>query len=117
MDQVLTEHQDQVTFTEDQKTVQQFAAEGPDDAFADGIHPWRPRQGGDDPQSFGLEHLTERGGKKEITIMNKEPQRADPITQIHGQIPGLLHRPRPGRVRDHPALCSLRVPCSMNTRT
>jgi len=37
MDQVLAEHQDQVAFTEDQDPVQQFTAEGSDDAFADGV--------------------------------------------------------------------------------
>jgi hypothetical protein len=74
MDQVLAEHQDQVAFTEDQDPVQQFAAEGPDDAFADGVHPWRPRRsGGDDPQSFGVDHLPERDGEERIAIMNQEP--------------------------------------------
>lgn len=37
MDQVLAEHQDQAAFSEDQDPAQQFAAEGPDDAFADGV--------------------------------------------------------------------------------
>jgi hypothetical protein len=31
--------------------------------FADGVHPWRPRQGRDDRQAFGFEHLSERGGE------------------------------------------------------
>jgi hypothetical protein len=41
MDQVLAEHQGQVTLAEDQDPVQQLTAEGPDDALADGVHPWR----------------------------------------------------------------------------
>ena len=63
---------------------------------------WRPRQVGDDPQSFGLEHLPECGGEERIAIMNQEPQRAEAVTQVHGEIAGLLHHPCPGRVRGHP---------------
>ncbi len=48
--------------------VKQFAAEGPIDALADGVHSRRLRQGGSDPQSFGLEHLAERGGEDRIAI-------------------------------------------------
>lgn len=59
------------------------------------FHPWRPRQSGDDPQSFGLEHLPERGGEERIAIMNQESQRAEAVTQVHGQVPSLLHRPCP----------------------
>lgn len=66
------------------------------------FHPWRPRQSGDDPQSFGLEHLPERGGEERIAIMNQESQRAEAVTQVHGEVAGLLHRPCPGRVRGHP---------------
>jgi hypothetical protein len=42
MGQVLTEHRGQVALTEDQDPVEQFAAEGCDDAFADGVHPRGP---------------------------------------------------------------------------
>ena len=76
MGQVLAEHQVQVAFAEDQDPVQQLAAERPDDALAAGVHPRRPRQDGDDPQSLSLEHLPERGGEERIAIMNQEPQRA-----------------------------------------
>ncbi|MCO6008500.1 hypothetical protein NE236_26335 [Actinoallomurus purpureus] len=44
MGQVLAEHQGQMAFAEDQDPVQEFAAEGSDDAFADGVHPRRLRQ-------------------------------------------------------------------------
>jgi hypothetical protein len=41
VDQVLAEHQGQVALAEDQGPVQQLAAEGPDDALADGVAPYR----------------------------------------------------------------------------
>jgi hypothetical protein len=31
--------------------------------------------------------------------MNKEPQRARAVTQVHGEVAGMLHRPHPSRVR------------------
>jgi hypothetical protein len=60
VDQVPAEYQGQVAFAEDQDPVQEFTAEGSDDAFADGVHPWRLRQGFDDLQLFDFEHLGER---------------------------------------------------------
>jgi hypothetical protein len=62
-----------VALAEDQDPVEQLAAECPDDALADGVHPRRLRQDGDDPQSLGPEHLAERGGEDRIAIMNQEP--------------------------------------------
>lgn len=85
VDQVLAEDQGQVAFAEDQEPVQEFTAEGADDAFADGVHPRSLRQGGDDPQLFRLEHLTEGSGEERITIMNKKTQRFDALAQVHGQ--------------------------------
>jgi hypothetical protein len=71
--QVFAEYQFQMAFAEDRDPVQEFAAEGVDDAFADGVRPRRLRQGGDDPHPFGLEHFIERGGEERIAIMNQEP--------------------------------------------
>lgn len=34
--------------------------------------------------------------------MDHKPQLADAIGQVHGQVAGLLHRPRPGQVDVHP---------------
>jgi hypothetical protein len=85
MGHVLAEHQVQVAATEDQGPVQQLAAQGSNDALASGVHPRRPRQGGDDPQSFGL-----------------EPHRAEAVIQVHGEVAGLLHRPCRGRSCGYP---------------
>jgi hypothetical protein len=69
MDQVLAEHYGQVALAEDQGPVQQLATEGPDDALADSVHPRRPRQGGDDPQSLGPEHLVGRGREDRVAML------------------------------------------------
>jgi hypothetical protein len=86
LDHVLAEHQSQMASAEDQGPVQQLAAESPDDTLADGVHPRRPRQAGDDPQPLGPEHLPERSGKERIAILNQEPQRAEAVTQIHDEV-------------------------------
>ena len=41
VDHVLAQHQGQVALAENQGPVQKFAALGPDDALADGVHPGR----------------------------------------------------------------------------
>jgi hypothetical protein len=64
-----------------------------------------------------LNTLAERGGEQRIAIMNQEPQRAEAVTQVHGQVASLLHRPCPVGCALTPARCSLRLPCSMNTST
>jgi hypothetical protein len=84
MVQVLTKHRCQMAFTEDQGPVQELTTESADDAFADGVHPRRLWQSGDDPQPFGIEHLTERGSEQRIAIMNQEPQRVEAVPQVHG---------------------------------
>jgi hypothetical protein len=73
VDQVLAEYQSNVAFAEDQNPVQELAADGSDDAFADGVHPRGPRQRCDDPQPFSYEHLTERGGEEGTAIMDNKP--------------------------------------------
>jgi len=35
--------------------------------------------------------------------MDQEPQRAEVVTQVHGEVAGLLRRPRAGRVCGHSA--------------
>jgi hypothetical protein len=75
------------------------------------------RQGRDDPQSFGCEYLGERGGEERVTIVDHEPQRLGAVTQVHGQVPGLLRAHAPVGCAVTPVRWSRRVPCSMNTST
>ena len=115
---VLAEHQVQVALIEDQGPVQQFAAKGPDDALSDGIHPWRPRQSGNDPQPFGLEHLRERGGEERIAIMNQasrsSPAAADWSAHQYGPSGPIQSFPRgsknnPLSTALAPRICATRI--------
>ena len=71
MDHVLAEHEGQVALTENQDPVEQLAAEVPLTRSQMAFIRGRLRQGSDNPQSLGPEHLTERGGEHRIAIMNQ----------------------------------------------
>ena len=49
-----------------------------------------------------LNTSAERGGEDRVAIMDQEPQRAEAVAQVHGEVAGLLRRPCPGRARGHP---------------
>lgn len=42
---------------------------------------------------LGLEHLAESGSEERIAIVNREPHRVQAVTQVHGEVAGLLYRP------------------------
>ena len=37
----------------------------------------------------------ERGGELGVTVPDEEPERPDPVADVHDQVAGLLRRPRP----------------------
>jgi hypothetical protein len=49
--------------------------------------------------------------------VDHEPQRLGAVTQVHGQVPGLLRAHAPVGCAVTPVRWSRRVPCSMNTST
>jgi hypothetical protein len=62
-----------------------------------------------------LNTLAERGGEDRITIMDQEPQRAQAVIQVHGEVAACCATHAPVGRAVTPATCSLRVPCSMYT--
>lgn len=44
------------------------------------------------------EHRVEHGGELGVTVPDEEPERADPATDVHQQVPRLLCRPSAVRV-------------------
>jgi hypothetical protein len=114
---VLAEHPGKVALAEDQGPVEQLAAEGPDDTLADGIHPRRPRQGGDGPQPFGLEHFAECSGEQRIAIVDQEPQRAEAVPRSMARLRACCTTHAPAGHAVTPARCTRRVPCSVNIST
>jgi hypothetical protein len=49
-----------------------------------------------------LNTLAGRGGDDRIAVVHQEPRHAEAVCQVHREVAGLPHRPRPGRARGHP---------------
>jgi hypothetical protein len=92
----------QVPLVEDQHPIEHLTAKRSDDALADRIRPWSVWRGFDDPEAGGAEDLIEGGDELGVAVTDQEPQRVHPGTQLHGQVPGLLSHPYPGRVGGDP---------------
>src|SRR4051794_34078956 len=86
----------------DQQVVERFAAEGSDDPFAVGVHPWSPWRGLHGLDAVGGEDRVEGPGVFGVPITDQEAQRVNTGAQLGGQVPGLLHGPGCRRVRGDP---------------
>jgi hypothetical protein len=80
--------------------VEEFAADGADEAFGDGVG-LRCLHGRPDDldAARGEDGVEGRGG---VAIADEEPQSPASVVEVHGQVAGQLSRPRAGRVRGHP---------------
>jgi hypothetical protein len=89
----------QMLVVEDQHLVEYLAAERSDNPLADRVRPWGLRRNLDDPDAASSEDLIEGGDELGVPVTDQEPQLTHPRAQLHGQVPGLLCHPWPGRVR------------------
>lgn len=87
-----------VAFVHDQDVVEEFASECADDAFAVGVHPGRLRCALDHAQVVGLEDGIERLAVLAVAVPEKEAQGLRPVSEVGGEVPGLLCGPCLGRV-------------------
>ncbi len=62
-----------MSLAEDQHAVQEFAAQGADQAFADRVHPGCLDGADQDPGAGGLEDGVERGGEVRSAVADQEP--------------------------------------------
>jgi hypothetical protein len=83
---------------EDQHAVEEFAAQGAGEAFADRIRAWRLDGGAQDPGAGGLEDGVEVAGKVRSAVADEDPDVREPIAEGHAETVGLLHRPLTGGV-------------------
>ena len=97
-----------VSLVDDQDAVEEFAADGADEAFGDGVGPRRPHRCLDDPDVDGGEDGVEGGGELGVAVPDEEPEATAGVVEIHEQVAGLLGQPGTGGVRGdaedvHPA--------------
>jgi hypothetical protein len=87
-----------MAFAGDQDVVEDFASEGADDPFAVVVHPrclWRAL---DHVEIVGVEDGVERLAVLAVAVAEQEAQGLHPVSEVGGEVSGLLCRPLPGRV-------------------
>src|ERR1019366_5492749 len=107
----------QMSLAEDQHAVQEFAAQGADEALADRVHPRRPDGGAHDPGAGGLEDGVERVGEVRSAVAEQELDVREPLAEAEGEVAGCCTVHSPVGLAVTPPRCIRRLPCSMNTRT
>src|SRR4051812_26826787 len=95
----LVENCFRVSLVEDQDSVEEFAPDGADEAFGDGVGPRRPYGRLDDRDVEGGEDGVEGGGELGVSIADEESEPLAGVVEVHGQVAGLLGQPGGSRVR------------------
>jgi hypothetical protein len=86
-----------VPLVDEEKTVEEFAADGADEAFGDRVRTRRTHRCLDDLDVDGGEHGVE-GGELAVAVADQEPDASVGVVEVHEQVAGLLGQPRSGRV-------------------
>ena len=88
-----------MSLVDDQDAVEEFAADGADEAFGDRVGPRRAHRCPDDLDVDGGEDGVEGRGELGVAVADQEPEAPAGVVEVHGQVAGLLGQPRAGRVR------------------
>jgi hypothetical protein len=87
-----------VLLVDRQYAVEEFAANAADEAFGDGIGPWRTHRGLDDADVDGGEDGVKGGRELGVTVPDEEPEAAAGVLEVHEQVARLLGQPGSGGV-------------------
>ncbi len=93
---ILVKYNGVVSLVDDQDAVEQFAADGSDEALGDCVRPRRPHWRLDDPDIDRGEHGIEGGGELGVAVADEEPEAPIGLVEVHEQVAGLLGQPLPG---------------------
>ena len=96
------QHCPQMPLAVDQQPVSAFRPDRPYPAFGITIRPRRPRRRLHDPHALGGEDSIERASELGITVLDEEPELADPVREVHDHVAGLLGGPCSIWVPGHP---------------
>jgi hypothetical protein len=97
-----SQYRPQVGLPIDQYPAGALGPDGPHPAFGIAIRARRPRRRLRHPHTDVREDPVEGSGELGVTVPEEEPERTDPVTKIHQQIPRLPRRPVTVRVLGHP---------------
>jgi len=90
---ILHEDRVQVCRAEDQDPVEEFAAQGADEALADRVHARRLDGGAQDGGAGGLEYGVEGAGEVRSAVADQAPDVLDALVEPEGEVASLLHGP------------------------
>ncbi len=109
----LAEYGCRVSLVGDQEAVEQFAADGADEALGDCVRSrclhWRL----DDPEVDSGEDGVEGGGELAVAVAEEESEASAGVVQVHEQVAGQLCEPRSGRMSGDAEDVDAAVECSM----
>ena len=91
-----------VPLIDKEDAVEEFVADGADEAFGDGVGPWCSYRRLDDLNIGGGEDRVEGGGELGVAITDQEPELLAGFVEVHRQVAGQLGQPRSGRVSGDP---------------
>jgi hypothetical protein len=95
---VLTKHGGGVPLVDDQEAVEEFAAEGADEAFGDGVGPRSSYRRLDDLDVGRGEHGVEGRGELGVAVADQELEATVGVIEIHAEVAGQLGQPGSGGV-------------------
>src|ERR1019366_8922342 len=102
VDDVVGQYVLQVTATEDQHPVQTLTTHRADEAFGEGVGPWSPDWGANDPNALRAEDLVEARSELGVSVSDQKLDRVSPVGEHQAEVAGLLDSPRPSRVSRDP---------------
>ena len=82
----LTQHGCAVSLIDDQKTVEEFAADRRDEALGDRVRPRCPRRRRDDPDVDGGEDGVEGGGEFAVAVADEESEVPVCVVEVDEQV-------------------------------
>ena len=87
-----------MALVDDQEAVEEFAADGADEAFGDRVRLRCPHRRRDDSDVDGGEDGVEGGGELGVAVADEEPEASVGVVEVHQQVAGLLGEPGAGGV-------------------
>src|SRR6266487_2845347 len=114
---VLGQHRPQLQASEDEHPVQHLTPNGPNPPLRVGIRPGCPHRRAQHLHPLGGKDRIERGGELRIPIADHKPEPANPLTEVHGQVAGLLGHPLPTGCAITPSRWTWRVATSITNST
>jgi len=79
-----------VSLIDDQKVVEEFAADRSDEALGDRVRPWRPRWRLDDPDVGRGEDGIEGGGELDVAVADEELESPSFVLKVYEKVACLL---------------------------